>query len=118
MSEVYRGGVLSIQKEQWEAAQALGLRERRTMVRIILPQAIRIITPTLANYFVSLFKDSSLVSTISISELLFTAQQIGLNTFDYFPIFTVVGAIYFILSFTTSRLARRLEARMQQQVDV
>ena len=112
MSEVYRGGIESIDRAQWEAADALGLSRAHTLRRIILPQAVRVITPTFANYLVSCFKDSSLVSVITIQELLFTGRLIGAETYQYQEIFTIVAIIYFVISFPASRFARHLEQRM------
>lgn len=116
MSEVYRGAIESIDRAQWEAADALGLPRSHSLRRIILPQAIRIVTPTFANYLVSCFKDSSLVSVITIQELLFTGRLIAAETYRYQEIFTIVALIYFVISFPTSRFARRLEQKMQEAV--
>lgn len=116
MSEVYRGAIESIDRAQWEAADALGLPYVHTLRRIILPQAFRTITPTFANYLVSCFKDSSLVSVITIEELLFTGRLIGADTYRYQEVFTIVAVIYLIISFPASRFARRLENRMAKAV--
>ena len=79
LSEVYRAGILAVPRGQLEASQALGM-SRRTMMRlIILPQAIRVVVPPLGNYFISLFKDTSLVSIVTIKELMFTGQIIAVD---------------------------------------
>jgi polar amino acid transport system permease protein len=116
MSEVYRGAIEAIDRSQWEAADALGLPRPRTLRRVILPQAIRIVIPTFTNYLVSCFKDSSLVSIITIQELLFTGRLIAAETSEYQAIFTIVAIIYFAISFPTGRFARRLEKRMQEAI--
>ncbi len=79
------------------------------MRRIVLPQAIRIIIPTLGNYFIGLFKDTALCSAVSIQEVLFTAQIIAANNYQYFTLYTVVGAMYFAVSFPAARLVGYLE---------
>ncbi len=70
-SEVFRAGILAVEKGQWEAAEAIGLRHGLILRLVVLPQAIRIVLPPVGNYFISLFKDTALVSTISIGELIF-----------------------------------------------
>jgi ABC-type amino acid transport system permease subunit len=79
------------------------------MRRIILPQAIRMIIPTLGNYFISLFKDTALCSVVSIQEVLFTAQIIAAQNFQYLTMYTIVGAMYFFVSFPAARLVGYLE---------
>src|SRR5690348_13752961 len=95
MSEVYRSGIQAIPRGQLDAAAALGMRPSLTMRRIILPQAIRIVIPSLGNYFVSLFKDTSLTSALTIQELLFSGQIIAARTYNYFTIYTMVFLLYF-----------------------
>src|SRR5207342_2070366 len=84
ISEVYRGGIQSITRGQHDAAAALGMTRGLAMRRIILPQAIRIVIPTLGNYFISLFKDTALCSVVSIQEVVFTAQIVAARNFQYF----------------------------------
>jgi ABC-type amino acid transport system permease subunit len=79
------------------------------MRRIILPQAIRIVIPSLGNYFIGLFKDTALVSVISIQEVLFTAQILAAQSFQYFTLYTVVGVMYFAVSFPAARVVGYLE---------
>jgi His/Glu/Gln/Arg/opine family amino acid ABC transporter permease subunit len=109
ISEVYRGGILAISRGQRDAAAALGMTHMLAMRRIILPQAIRIIIPTLGNYFIGLFKDTALCSAVSIQELVFTAQVQAALSFQYFTLYTVVAAMYFIVSFPAARLVGYLE---------
>src|SRR5215472_6549095 len=109
LAEVYRGGIQAVPRGQHDAAAALGMTSALAMRRIILPQAIRIIIPTLGNYFVSLFKDTALCSVVSIQEVVFTAQIIAARNFQYFTLYTVVGAMYFGVSFPAARLVGYLE---------
>jgi His/Glu/Gln/Arg/opine family amino acid ABC transporter permease subunit len=109
ISEVYRGGILAVPKGQHDAAAALGMTRMLAMRRIVLPQAIRIVIPTLGNYFISLFKDTALCSVVSIQEVVFTAQILAARNFQYFTLYTVVAAMYFLVSFPAARLVGWLE---------
>jgi len=111
LSEVYRGGIQAVPRGQHDAAAALGMTEPLSMRRIILPQAVRIVIPTLGNYFISLFKDTALCSVVSIQEVVFTAQIVAARNFQYFTLYTVVGAMYFLVSFPAARLVSWLERR-------
>jgi polar amino acid transport system permease protein len=113
LSEVYRAGIQAVAKGQLEAAQALGMSRSLMMRLIILPQAIRIIVPPLGNYFISLFKDTALASIITVKELLFQGQIIAATNFQYFTIFTIIGAIYLALSYPGSLGVQYLERRMK-----
>jgi His/Glu/Gln/Arg/opine family amino acid ABC transporter permease subunit len=107
ISEVYRGGIQAIQHGQHDAAAALGMTHALAMRRIILP--IRIVIPTLGNYFISLFKDTALASAVSIQELVYTAQVRAALSYQYFTLYTVVGVMYFAVSFPAARLVGYLE---------
>jgi His/Glu/Gln/Arg/opine family amino acid ABC transporter permease subunit len=109
ISEVYRAGILAIGRGQHDAAAALGMTRALAMRRIILPQAIRIVIPSLGNYFISLFKDTALCSVVSIQEVVFTAQILAARNFQYFTLYTVVGVMYFVVSFPAARLVAYLE---------
>jgi His/Glu/Gln/Arg/opine family amino acid ABC transporter permease subunit len=109
LSEVYRGGIKAIGRGQHDAAAALGMTGALAMRRIILPQAIRIVIPSLGNYFISLFKDTALCSVVSIQEVVFTAQILAARNFQYFTLYTVVGVMYFAVSFPAARLVGYLE---------
>jgi His/Glu/Gln/Arg/opine family amino acid ABC transporter permease subunit len=113
ISEVYRGGIQAVPKGQHDAAAALGMTRVLAMRRIILPQAIRIVIPTLGNYFISLFKDTALCSVVSIQEVVFTAQILAARNFQYFTLYTIVAAMYFLVSFPAARLVGWLERRMR-----
>ena len=114
LSEVYRGGIQAVPRGQHDAAAALGMTSTLAMRRIILPQAIRIIIPTLGNYFISLFKDTALCSVVSIQEVVFTAQIIAARNFQYFTLYTIVGAMYFVVSFPAARLVGYLERKARR----
>ncbi|HYZ62661.1 MAG TPA: amino acid ABC transporter permease [Acetobacteraceae bacterium] len=113
LSEVFRAGIAAVQKGQWEAAGALGFSRSQVMRLVVLPQAIRIVIPPIGNYFVSLFKDTALVSTISLAELMFTGQLIASDTFKYMRIYSVVFLIYVLISAPASLGVRWLEKRLQ-----
>ncbi|MBV8964148.1 MAG: amino acid ABC transporter permease [Hyphomicrobiales bacterium] len=109
ISEVYRGGIQAIVRGQHDAAAALGMTRMLAMRRIILPQAIRMVIPALGNYFIGLFKDTALCSVVSIQEVVFTAQILAARNFQYFTLYTVVGVMYFAVSFPAARLVAYLE---------
>ncbi len=109
MSEVYRAGIQAVPKGQTDAAAALGMRSSLAMRRIVLPQAIRIVIPALGNYFISLFKDTSIASVITIQELLFSGQIIAAHTYNYFTIYTMVLVLYFACGYPASLFVRYLE---------
>jgi His/Glu/Gln/Arg/opine family amino acid ABC transporter permease subunit len=113
LSEVYRAGIQAVARGQVEAALALGMSRGLMMRLVILPQAIRIVVPPLGNYFISLFKDTSLASTITVKELIFSGQIIAATNFQYFTIFTIAGAIYLALSYPGSLGVQFLERRMR-----
>ncbi|HLW46945.1 MAG TPA: amino acid ABC transporter permease [bacterium] len=113
LSEVYRAGIQAVAKGQLEAAQALGMSRTVMMRLIILPQAVRIVVPPLGNYFISLFKDTALASIITVKEMIFTGQIIAATNFQYFAIFTIIGAIYLAISYPGSLGVQYLERRMK-----
>ncbi|PYM66506.1 MAG: amino acid ABC transporter permease [Candidatus Rokuibacteriota bacterium] len=113
LSEVYRAGIQAVPRGQVEAAMALGMSRRLMMRRVILPQAIRIVVPPLGNYFISLFKDTALASTITVKELMFSGQIIAATNFQYFTIYTIAGIIYLGLSYSGSLAVQYLERRMK-----
>lgn len=113
MSEIYRSGIEAVDAGQWEAAHALAMPFSKIMRLIVLPQAFRIIIPPMGNYFVSLFKDTALVSTISITELMYTSRLIAAQTFQYLMVFTIAMVIYFVISFPAARSVQWLERRMR-----
>jgi polar amino acid transport system permease protein len=113
LSEVYRAGIDAVPRGQWEAAIALNFSKSQTWMRIILPQAIRPIVPVLGNYLIVMFKETPLLSAITLIELLSQAQIIGSNSFRYLEPITLVGVFFLILSYLSSLLVRRLESRLK-----
>jgi len=109
MSEVYRAGIDGVPKGQRDAAAALGMSDRKMYLVIILPQAFRSVLPVLGNYLVQLFKDTSLASVITLQEMLFAGQIIAARTFDYFSVYTLVFALYFVIGYPAILAVRWLE---------
>lgn len=112
LAEIVRGGIISVDKGQFEAAHSLGMTHTQTMVNVVLPQAIRNILPALGNEFVINIKDSSVLNVISISELYFNSLGIAGMSYRFFEVFTVTAIIYFICTFTITRLLRLLEKKL------
>jgi His/Glu/Gln/Arg/opine family amino acid ABC transporter permease subunit len=112
MAEVFRGGILAIPKGQWEAGLSIGMSRRLLLRRIILPQALRIVVPAIGNFFVSIFKDSALVSVITMRDLMFSGQILAAATFKHFEIFAEVAVIYFLISYPTAKLVEYIEMRL------
>ena len=112
MAEVFRSGIQAIPKGQWEAGASVGMSRGLLMRRIILPQAVRIIMPSLGNFFVSIFKDSSLVSVITMRDLFFSGQLLASATYKHFEIFTMVAVIYFLISYPTAKFVEWIEAKI------
>jgi polar amino acid transport system permease protein len=115
LSEVFRAGIDAVHKGQWEASDALGMPRSLTLRHIILPQAVRIVIPPVGNYFISMFKDTALASSISVSELLFSGQLLAAQSFRYLEIYTVVFGIYLLISYPASLGVRWLERRVRIQ---
>ena len=110
-SEVYRAGIDAIGRGQWEAARALNFSTGYTWTGIILPQAIPPMIPALGNYLIAMFKESAQLAAITVPELLFTGQVLGARNFRYLVPITMVGALYFAISYPSSLIVRQLEAR-------
>ena len=112
MAEIVRGGIMSIDKGQFEGAHAIGMSHFQTMYHVILPQAIKNIMPSIGNEFVVNIKDSSVLSVIAITELMFIAKQAGGTYAKFVPAYVVCAIIYFILTFTVTRLLRFVEKKL------
>ena len=112
MSEIIRGGIVSIDKGQFEAAQAIGMNHIQTMVNVILPQAIRNILPAMGNEFVINIKDTSVLNVISVTELYFQTKSVAGNNFKYYESFFIACVLYFIMTFTITRILRYIEKRL------
>ncbi|WP_409270318.1 amino acid ABC transporter permease [Neobacillus sp. SCS-31] len=112
IAEIARGAIQSIDKGQMEAARSLGLSNRQAMRYVIIPQAFRRMLPPLGNEFIALIKESSLVSTIALYDLLRTGQQIISSTYRYMEIFIMVGAIYLLLTTLMTAVVGKIERRV------
>jgi len=112
MAETMRGGIISVDPGQVEGAKAIGMTHFQTMLYVVLPQAIRNIMPQIGNNLIINIKDTSVLNVIGTVELYFTTKTVAGNYYTYFQAFTIAMAIYFILTFTCSRILRRLEKRM------
>ncbi|MCD6363012.1 MAG: amino acid ABC transporter permease [Synergistetes bacterium] len=113
VAEIVRGGIEAVPKGQLEAAKVLGLSYFQTMWYIVLPQAIRNMLPALGNEFVTLVKQSALLSTLAITELTMVGQQVRSVTFASFEVFITVALIYLALTTVVSTLVRHVERRWQ-----
>ena len=111
-SEVFRAGVQSIEKGQWEAAQSMGIPKTKTLVRIIYPQALKRMLPPVGNMLISLTKDTSLVSVIGVAELFNTAQNVGATTFRQIEVLIVVSVFYLAINLPLAWQVERLNKRL------
>ncbi|MDQ0376953.1 ectoine/hydroxyectoine ABC transporter permease subunit EhuD [Amycolatopsis thermophila] len=113
-SEVYRAGIDAIPKGQWEAATALSLPRSRVWTGIILPQAVPRLLPALGNYMISMFKETPLLLSIGVLEVLNRAKEQGAATFQVIEPYTLAGILFLLISYPSSILVRRLERRVGQ----
>ena len=111
-AENYRAGLLPMPAGQWQAAYPLGLTQGKALRLVILPQAVRLILPPLTNDFISLLKDSSLVSALTMVELTGAYNRLATETFDYFGTGLLVAFLYLLLGLPFVRLARSMEERL------
>ncbi len=114
MTEIFRAGIQAVPRGQSEAAQALGMREGHAFRRIVLPQAVRIVIPAIGNEFIAMIKDSSLVSIITVQELLWRAQNIGRAEFQTIPALVIAALAYWMLTIVFSLFQDRLERRLRR----
>lgn len=112
MAEIVRGGIISVDKGQFEAAKAIGMNHYQTMMNVVLPQVIRNILPATGNQFVINIKDTSVLNVISVSELYFVTKSVAGNNFRYFESFFVACMIYFVMTFIVSQILRYFERKL------
>lgn len=112
MAEIVRGGIVSIEKGQFEAAHAVGMNHLQTMWNVVLPQVIRNILPATGNQFVINIKDTSVLNVISVTELFFVTKSISGNNFRYFESFFVACMIYFVMTFIITRILLYIEKKL------
>ncbi|MBL4645681.1 MAG: ectoine/hydroxyectoine ABC transporter permease subunit EhuD [Rhizobiales bacterium] len=118
LSEVYRGGLAAVPRSQWEACRALNLSPIRTYTRVILPQALPASLPGMGNYLVGIFKDTPMLSTIGVVELMHTANALGAETYRYLEPYTMVGFIFLMISLPTAAGLRWLEAYVARSMGI
>ncbi len=114
MSEIIRAGIQSVDIGQMEAARSLGIPYWKAMQKVVLPQAIRTMIPSIINQFIITLKDTSILSVIGFPELVNTAKNVVANTMRAFEVWTIVGIMYLIIITLLSRLAKRLERRLNR----
>ncbi|RHW40332.1 amino acid ABC transporter permease [Neobacillus notoginsengisoli] len=113
MAEIVRGGIISVDKGQFEAAQAIGMNHIQTMLNVVLPQVIRNILPATGNQFVINIKDTSVLNVISVSELYFMTKSVAGNNFRYFESFFVACILYFVMTFAVTKILRHFEKKIE-----
>jgi cystine transport system permease protein len=115
-SEVVRAAILSVPRGQWEAAATVGMNYPTALRRIVLPQAMRVAVPPLSNTLISLVKDTSLASTIQVTEVLRKAQELAAPTYEFFTLYAVAAAYYWVICLALSFSQARLETRLDRYV--
>ncbi|NLJ95782.1 MAG: amino acid ABC transporter permease [Clostridiales bacterium] len=111
-AEIVRGGIISIDKGQFEAAHAIGMNHGKTMLYVVLPQVIRNILPAIGNEFVINIKDTSVLNVISVTELYYQTSSVTGNTFRFFEPFLVASIVYLVMTVTVTRILRFIEKKM------
>jgi polar amino acid transport system permease protein len=114
MAEIIRGGIISIDKGQFEASKALGFTYFQTMNKIVLPQTFRVIIPPVGNEFIAMLKDTSLVSTIAMVELMRSAVQISSATFKYTEMLFTAACLYLILTTVFTSIFSAIEKKLSR----
>ena len=118
LSEVYRGGLEAVPAGQWEACRALNMGVGRTYYRIVLPQALPASLPGMGNYLVGIFKDTPMLSTIGVAELMHTANALGAETYRYLEPYSMVGVLFLIISIPTAAWLRKFEAWVSRSLGI
>lgn len=112
MAEIVRGGIISVDTGQYEAAQAIGMNHVQTMTHVVMPQVVRNILPATGNQFIINIKDTAVLSVISVTELFFQTKTVAGNNFRYFEAFFIVCIIYFILTYAVTLILRYFERKL------
>lgn len=115
-SETIRAAILSVPKGQWEAGYTIGMTYMQTFRRIIAPQAFRVAVPPLSNTFIGLFKDTSLASVVTVTEMFRVAQQVANMSYDFLPVYIEAGLIYWCFCWVLFFIQARLEKRFDRYV--
>ena len=111
-AEIFRGGIEAIDRGQWEAGQAIGMQQSRIFRRIILPQAIQVMIPALINQTIMQLKNTSLVSTVAVGDLLYQGSVITAASYRPLEVYTTIAVLYFVVLFPLTLVADQLERRM------
>jgi len=114
MAEIMRGGINAVDKGQFEAGRSLGLSFPVTMVRIVLPQAVKNVVPTIGNEFISLLKETSIVSVIGLADLTRAFKARADSTFEYFIPYIALALIYFVLVLIITVIIKLIERRLRK----
>lgn len=112
MAEIIRGGIISVDKGQFEAAHSIGMTHWQTMTTVVLPQAVRNILPSVGNELIVNIKDSSVLNVISVSELFFQAKSAAGTYYRYFEVYFIIAVIYFMLTLVVSKVLAFIEKKM------
>jgi putative lysine transport system permease protein len=112
MTEIVRGGIISIDKGQFEGAYSVGMTHWQTMIHVIIPQVLRNILPSISNEFVINIKDTSVLNVIGVMELYYRAGKIVLWTYDTFETYFIICVMYFIMTFSVTRFLRFCEKKL------
>ncbi|WP_089085116.1 amino acid ABC transporter permease [Aquitalea magnusonii] len=113
LSESLRGGIAGVERGQWDAGLSLGFSWWQTMRHIVAPQALRLSVPSLSNSLISLIKDTSLVSVITVTELMLATKEVIAQTFQPLPLYLGAAALYWIMSASFERLQKRVERKLE-----
>jgi polar amino acid transport system permease protein len=111
-AEIFRGGIEAIDRGQWEAGQAIGMQQGRIFRRIILPQAVQVMIPALINQTIMQLKNTSLVSTVAVGDLLYQGSVITAASYRPLEVYTTIAVLYFVVLFPLTLVADQLEQRM------
>lgn len=114
VAEIFRAGIQAVDKGQNEAARSLGLNRVQTMVKVIIPQAIKNILPAIGNEYVTVIKETSLASTFYVGELMTVHKIIGNESYLYLETYLIIGVFYFISTFTLSKLINLFERKLKE----
>ncbi|KGE17257.1 amino acid ABC transporter permease [Paenibacillus wynnii] len=112
LAEIFRAGIQGVDRGQVEAARSLGMRQGMTMRYIVLPQALKSVLPAIGNEFITIIKESSIVSFIGVMDLMFQSRSVSTITYDGFTPLVIIAFMYFVLTFTLSKILGRLERRL------
>jgi polar amino acid transport system permease protein len=113
LSEIYRAGIQAVDRGQSEAALSIGMSQAQVLRLVVLPQAARIVIPPIGNTFIGLFKDTSLLSILTIRELMFEGQVLAATNFRYITIFSLIAILYLLVCWPSATLIERLERRLK-----